>query len=113
MLPQLRELKKVLSYDPGSGLFARSFKNGRAKMVGGLVHPDDNLYPTITFRGHSYNAHILAWYLYYGVPPRKGYEIDHINGRKGDNRIDNLREVTHSQNVLNIHFSHNPGGIDG
>lgn len=33
--------------------------------------------------------------------PQKGYEIDHFNGNKLDNRKCNLRVVTHQQNTFN------------
>ena len=44
------------------------------------------------------NAHTLVWALYYGHWPRQ--TIDHINLKKGDNRIANLRDVSLSVNVL-------------
>ena len=39
-------------------------------------------------------------HLILGKPP-KGFEIDHINGLRYDNRKQNLRIVTHSQNLMN------------
>jgi len=36
---------------------------------------------------------------YYGKYPSK--DLDHINGNKSDNCIDNLREVTHRVNIQN------------
>ena len=44
-------------------------------------------------------AHRAAWAIHYGALP-KGH-IDHINGKPSDNRIDNLRDVTRSQNLRN------------
>jgi len=44
-------------------------------------------------------AHRVAWFLHYGVWP-KGV-LDHINGVTNDNRINNLREATRTQNVMN------------
>lgn len=44
-------------------------------------------------------AHRLHWYQAYGYLPT---EIDHIDGNKDNNNLDNLREVTHSQNIYNI-----------
>jgi len=46
-------------------------------------------------------AHRLAWLLHYGSFPL--FEIDHINGKTGDNRICNLRDCDHSSNLLNRH----------
>ena len=37
--------------------------------------------------------------------PPKGKEIDHINGNALDNRKENLRIVTHRQNMQNQHIS--------
>ena len=44
-------------------------------------------------------AHRIAWFLYHGKWPEK--YIDHINGNRSDNRIENLREVSHSENCKN------------
>lgn len=44
-------------------------------------------------------GHQLAWYFYYNEIPNS--IIDHINGDKKDNRIDNLRLVTNQQNCFN------------
>lgn len=44
-------------------------------------------------------VHRLIWVLHYGEWP-KG-ELDHINGDKFDNRIENLRDCTKSENMRN------------
>ena len=41
------------------------------------------------------HAVLEAW----GFPRPKGYECDHINGNKKDNRLTNLEWVTHSENI--------------
>ena len=47
----------------------------------------------------QYFAHRLAWFYVHGVFPDK--DIDHINGDHSDNRIENLRLVSHAENMQN------------
>jgi len=44
-------------------------------------------------------GHRIAWYLYYGELPEN--QIDHIDGNRTNNKIDNLRDVTSQQNAMN------------
>jgi hypothetical protein len=46
-------------------------------------------------------AHHFIWYMYYGEDVPEGYFIDHINRVRTDNRIINLRVVTHQENAWN------------
>jgi len=46
----------------------------------------------------DYAAHRLVWFLAKGEWPD---EIDHINGVKSDNRLSNLRPVSHAENMGN------------
>jgi len=48
----------------------------------------------------SYYVHRLIWITFNGEMP-KGYEIDHINCIRDDNRLENLRLVTHKKNCNN------------
>jgi len=45
--------------------------------------------------------HRAVWILTHGSIP-KGHEIDHVNGKPDDNRIENLRVCTRSQNCQNM-----------
>jgi hypothetical protein len=57
-------------------------------------------------------AHHIVWLMHYGKLPREC--LDHINGARDDNRIENLREVSHSQNSWNQGAHHdNPTGLKG
>jgi hypothetical protein len=47
-------------------------------------------------------GHQFAWYFTYGSIAN---EIDHINRITSDNRISNLREVSHQQNLFNTEAS--------
>ncbi len=62
--------------------------------------------------GTRYKVHRLVWLIVKGEWPSA--HIDHINGDAGDNRIENLRDVTHTDNQRNqrIH-DNNTSGIAG
>lgn len=62
--------------------------------------------------GRSYKAHRVAWLLQTGQWPKD--QVDHVNGRRDDNRRENLREATHSQNQRNQKRSkNNTSGVTG
>ena len=48
--------------------------------------------------------HRLVYLWHFGYVPK---EIDHINGDKRDNRIENLREANRSQNMRNVKLKRN------
>lgn len=56
-------------------------------------------YIRIKFEGRFYRAHRVAWLLHFGVWPTQ--QIDHRNGVRTDNRIDNLRDVPPRMNSQN------------
>lgn len=59
-----------------------------------------NGYLRASIQGKSYSIHILIYETFVGKIPR-GYVIDHINGIRDDNRLENLRCVTQSENMYN------------
>ena len=57
-------------------------------------------------------AHRVAFAIYHGHHAPE--EIDHINGNKSDNRIVNLRAVSHGENAKNVSlYSSNKSGTPG
>lgn len=103
MIPDIEHsrLLELISYDKETGKIIRR-KSGRGfhfvpgKEAGGKANDG---YRRIKLDMKSYQVHRIAWLYVHGVFP--SFFIDHINGVKDDNRIENLREVTRSQNKMN------------
>jgi len=97
----LTELKEILLYDEVTGeLRWKKFRGGRGAAGKPLAGKLNNTgYYTIGINGKVYLRHRVIWALYHGYWPEN--QIDHINRDKTDNRISNLREVSHSCNTRN------------
>lgn len=91
------ELRRLLTYDPSTGLFRWAVKRSGVRYgeIAGSFHD----YCRIRINRLEYKAHRLAWLYVHGRWPVG--DIDHINGNPSDNRIENLRECSHAQNLTN------------
>jgi hypothetical protein len=99
-------LKQVLEYDEESGWFFWILGNGRNVKPGDAAGTVQLKGVRINIGGTIYKAHHLAWLYVHGHFPEG--MIDHANGDCYDNRIENLRIATNSQNVANN--NRNPKG---
>jgi hypothetical protein len=106
-LPTVAELRKLLLYDPETGLLSwktrpaeRKSWNTRYAGTPALhcIHEDG--YRKGRIRRVLFRAHRVAWALHHGSWPAG--HIDHINGDRADNRIANLRDVTRHENQRNM-----------
>jgi hypothetical protein len=94
-------LREVLDYNPENGSFTWKINAAKSVKAGSLAgNISKKGYVTIGYLNKIYKAHRLAWLHTYGVWPAG--LIDHINGKKADNRIDNLRVVDASGNSQNV-----------
>lgn len=96
------ELKNVLSYDENTGIFTRirphPLKKSLVNKNAGFVNK--NGYVIIKIGTKAYKAHRLALLYVTGMFPDE--DTDHINGNRSDNRIENLRPATRSENIQNL-----------
>ncbi len=108
------ELLRLLNYDPNSGIFTWSKDSHikmRNKIAGG--YEEKVKYIRIKVKGKLYLAHRLAWFYVTGEWPK--HEIDHIDGNKLNNSIENLRDIPRGINRQNMRFSYknNKSGLLG
>lgn len=117
-LPSIETLRKLLAYDPETGSLTwlprpvSMFSDGKqspahnaakwnAKYAGrpafNVINPGG--YLKGRFLGQNLKAHRVAWAIFHGKWP--DFEIDHINRYRSDNRISNLRDVSHKENCRN------------
>ena len=107
------DLLKVLSYDPDTGQFTWETPTARCIKPGMRAgYETGKGYVSLRLFGRDYRAHNLAWFYVTGEWPVE--ELDHINGKPGDNRIANLRQCRRKDNCRNITTpSHNTSGATG
>lgn len=97
-----------------NGEFIRLVKTGQSTKVGDIAGgPNPDGYQRVKISGKTYLTHRLVWLYETGSWPIN--ELDHINGNKQDNRIENLRDVTRSENLQNLYrpTRGNPSGFLG
>jgi hypothetical protein len=100
-LPAYAEMAATYSYDPETGMITR-ISSPHARAIGRVVgHSDGRGYLQIRHQGKELIAHRVAWLLAYGEWPDPERDLDHINRDRTDNRIENLRLATRSENIVN------------
>jgi len=99
-MPTAARVRDVLAYNPETGVLrwrVSVSNNIKAGAVAGYVTSTG--YRNVCVGWREYRAHRLIWLHVHGEWPRD--QIDHINGKRDDNRLCNLREVTNRLNGEN------------
>lgn len=108
----IEELKDELHYNPETGYFTSLKRRGKREIgdIAGMMSYKG--YIGIKVFGLRYSAHRLAWFYTYGVWPEE--QIDHINGVRDDNRLENLRLANSFENMANRKIgANNTTGVKG
>jgi hypothetical protein len=100
-------LREVLHYDPATGIFTRLIASNDVKIGDQAGTRNSVGRIKIMVDSKVYKAHRLAWLYAHGAWPQK--EIDHKNRNPNDNRLANLREASHGQNIANSIISRRSG----
>ncbi|MFN6993710.1 MAG: HNH endonuclease [Aquincola tertiaricarbonis] len=105
----LNELRRRLSYDAASGKLTWRV-HARHALVGKNAGSANRLgYIRFKLSGRFILAHRAAWALHFGEWPAA--DLDHIDGNKANNRIENLRLASAAENAQNrtLHRNNSSG----
>src|SRR5208337_438545 len=93
----LEYLRHILKYNPDTGLWKwREYRASHVWYGDQAGFLENTGYVRIVIDYERYQAHVLAWFYMTGEWPKN--KIDHENTISWDNRWENLREATNSQN---------------
>jgi len=98
-LPSQEELHRLFEYRKGN-LYWKIEKTRRVKIGDKAGYADSNGYLCLSINSVRYRMHRIIWAYHYGAI-LGNLQIDHIDGNKLNNIIENLRLATHSQNNSN------------
>ena len=105
----LDRLKEVVDYID-QAFYWKLVTSNRVKVGDRAGNQSPNGYRRINIDGRSYLEHHLVFLYHHGRLPK---ELDHINGIRNDNRIENLRECTRRQNLANRYYKNIGTGLRG
>ena len=110
------ELRRLFRYEPETGDLIRLVTvswNAVSGDVAGMKHRNRMThYKRVCVNGKVIYAHRIAWAMSYGNWPEN--QIDHVDGDGLNNRIENLRDSTHTQNQRNQRLHRrNSSGVRG
>jgi len=98
-LPSLAELQHHFNYDPKTGdlMWKNPTFHTCAKGVIGPTGTNHG-YRVVGLKGEIYLQHRIIWKMMTGVDPDQDMTLDHIDEDQGNNRWDNLQQVSLSEN---------------
>jgi len=107
-----KKLLETLQYSPDTGEFIWLKNTGLKDLVGKKAGATNSLgYINMSIFGKKYSGHRLAWFYCFQEWPE--FNIDHIDGNRSNNKLDNLRDVSQSLNIVNSRLPLPKSGFKG
>lgn len=108
----IERCRELFAYDKNTGVVIRRVRTARHVQIGDVVGSNNGHgYLVVKIDGKLYRLHRIIYAMMTGKQP---LYIDHINHDKSDNRWENLRSVTASENSQNRSMSsNNTSGFKG
>ena len=110
-------VNRKYNVDLETGLVTYKTKPGNNKGnigdVAGTIRKKDGYVHLHLEHGVKALGHRIVWLVAHGTWPK--YDLDHIDGNTSNNRLDNLRDILHSENCQNQKTCHhdNSSGYPG
>jgi hypothetical protein len=96
----LELLKQILHYNPDTGIWTNLVKRSAKTRIGSVAGSlDKDGYIIIIIKGKHYRSGRLAWFYMTGDWPAR--KVDHKDTNPANDKWDNLRLATNSQNGAN------------
>lgn len=112
-LPPIEELKRLFHYDPETGSLTWKIRRQRMRVGDEAGFVQSSGYRRVKVNASNFKGHRICYAIFHGVDPYP-MEVDHINHNRSDNRIQNLRLVSHRENGKNQKkHAHNTSGYAG
>ncbi|MFD2645506.1 HNH endonuclease [Pseudomonas japonica] len=101
-LPSLEDLNEIYRIDTASpsGLSRIKATRGRNGRTGPVVSIGTDGYYRMQFDGKFYRTHRIIYFMHTGIDPAQ-LVVDHIDGNRLNNDVDNLRTCTVQENLWN------------
>ena len=110
-----KQLQEMFDYSSDGSLIRKVAVSGRSgqagRKIGSVGTSNSNSYLITKIHGKNYKVHRLIYLWHHGYMPE---QVDHINKDSLDNRIENLRAASSSQNMMNRSlFSNSTSKVKG